>query len=162
MDDELRLEPANEGHCELLYQWVNDPATRSASFNSNPIRWEDHQRWFHERLKSEACKIWIAYRKHSPVGQVRFDLKGEHWEIAFSVAREWRGRGYGSILLHRGIAELSSLQVRGVLRFLGRVKPENAASAQSFIKAGFVQLADSPRAELRFFREARVSFGHAE
>src|SRR5688572_503987 len=56
----IRLRRARTSDNALVWQWANDPTVREASFSSAPIRWEDHVKWFDDRLADEASAIYIA------------------------------------------------------------------------------------------------------
>jgi RimJ/RimL family protein N-acetyltransferase len=133
----LRLRPAEEADCRLLWEWANDPVVRGMSFSSEPIPWEDHRRWLAGRLASPSCRLFVALTDAAtPVGQIRFDTAdGETAEVAVSVARDHRGGGLGAALILAGVTEVFR---RTPLRALhAYVKEENTPSLRAFALAGF-------------------------
>ena len=64
---------------KILFVWVNDPELRANSFNSNEIKWQDHQNWFLNKIASL-----------------------EYYILNYSISKEYRGLGYG-----RKIVEMS-------------------------------------------------------
>jgi len=122
---------------ELLLTWANDPITRQYSFSPEPIPEETHRKWFHERLRDiEGCKLYIVETEDSiPLGQVRFERNGEAWEIDYSLAPQFRGRGLARPLLESAMQQLRSLH-KGVL-VVGEVKGENVRSQRVFESLGF-------------------------
>ncbi|MGH7931135.1 MAG: GNAT family N-acetyltransferase, partial [Candidatus Binatia bacterium] len=84
----------------LLWQWANDPVTRSNSFNTERISWEVHRSWYEKKLTSPDCRLWIMELENLPVGQIRYDrIKADTAQISFSVAPFVRSRGLGTLLL---------------------------------------------------------------
>lgn len=129
------------GHDEsLLLEWANDPITRRNSFTSDPIDEISHRRWFQPRLDSpESCRIYIGEVANDiPVGQVRFERVGHEWQIAYSLAREFRRRGLGAPLLDSALQSFRELN-RGAIVF-GNVKPGNLSSRQVFETLGFQRI----------------------
>ena len=134
----LRLRPAGAGDSRLLWEWVNDPQVRAASFSSAAIPWKTHDEWFTEKLESGAASILIAENDEgTPVGQIRFDLRADgEAEIAISIAKSWRGRGLAAVLIRQAQSGLSGGRCP---RLHAYVKPENVASVKAFEKGGFKQ-----------------------
>ena len=67
------LKAATEKDINLLFEWTNDPSVRQNSFNSAPIPFEDHQRWFHRVLNDPNTFLYILYDAEVPIGQIRLD-----------------------------------------------------------------------------------------
>lgn len=132
----LRLRDADAGDCRILWEWANDPVVREASFSSDPIPWPTHQAWFEQKLADPPCRIYVGLdREDRPVGQVRFDFSGPaEATVSIVVAAEWRGHGFGSLLLSLGQTRLTRDCVDAVHAL---IKPENVASRQTFVKAGY-------------------------
>jgi UDP-2,4-diacetamido-2,4,6-trideoxy-beta-L-altropyranose hydrolase len=131
----LSLRPVREDDCRLLWEWTNDPAVRAASFSSDEIAWEEHAAWFRKRTSDPRCLMFIAVDGETPVGQIRYDIDGETAVVSISVAPSGRGRGYGTGIIRAGSEELFA--ATHVSRIVAWVKPDNAASVQSFRKAGY-------------------------
>ncbi|MBV9295419.1 MAG: UDP-2,4-diacetamido-2,4,6-trideoxy-beta-L-altropyranose hydrolase [Acidobacteriaceae bacterium] len=133
----LRLRPAEEGDCTLLWHWANEPEVRARSFSTAAIPWEDHRAWFARKLADRNCRIFIGFNdQDQPVGQVRFEIdpNGEA-EVGVSIAKTHRGCGYGAPLLAAAAEELvRSSHVRTIHAF---VKPDNPSSMRAFEKASF-------------------------
>jgi len=162
----LRLRAVTEDDCRLVWQWANDPVVRAASFNPEPILWEDHQRWFKGRLSDPACYYYLAVdNEDNAVGQIRFDTAGDKAEINVSVAADFRGRGYGAECIR--VASQRLFQEAAVSRIYAHIKPENQASISAFKEAGYrmtdVKIArghDVLQMILDRFEEALNSEGH--
>ena len=56
---QLSLRPAEEGDCELLWQWRNEENTRKWSFNADYIPYEEQKNWLLDKLNSVDSKLLI-------------------------------------------------------------------------------------------------------
>jgi RimJ/RimL family protein N-acetyltransferase len=122
--------------CQLLWQWSNDPVVRAASFNTEPIAWEEHIEWFNSKLNNPAWYCYILYNEDSlPIGQVRFDTMGYEAEISISISSDFRGHGYGSEAIH--LASMQLFRETAVKRINAYSKSENTASMIAFTKASY-------------------------
>jgi len=135
MTARLTLRRATKADIDLLWAWANDPPTRAASFSTESIPWEAHQRWFEERLRDPNCLLYIGELPDTTVGQVRIDCQGTEGVLSLSVASNQRGNGYGQALLVRACQV--GFETRGLTRIHAYIKPENKASVRLFQKAGF-------------------------
>jgi RimJ/RimL family protein N-acetyltransferase len=134
---EINLECASAQDCRRLWEWANDPVVRRSAFETGTIAWEDHVRWFENRLRDPSTLIFIALDAHRrPLGQVRFQWQGpDVAEIDISLDGASRGSGLGSALIRRSVDTFfASKPVRTVM---AHVRPENHASLRAFENAGF-------------------------
>jgi UDP-2,4-diacetamido-2,4,6-trideoxy-beta-L-altropyranose hydrolase len=132
----LRLRSVRQKDCRLLWEWANDPAVRAASFSSEFIPWEDHEKWFRTKLSDPSCHYYILLSEEGiPVGQVRFDTSGDEAEGNVSIAPDLRGRGYGALGIQ--IASERLFRETAVTRIYAHIKPNNNASIQAFTEAGY-------------------------
>lgn len=133
----LALRAAVDGDCRLLFDWANDPETRRMSFSERPIAWEEHRRWFAERLRDPRCLLYIlCVSDGTPIGLVRFDVDQRREAVlSLVVAPERRGRGHGAAAIR--LATQESRRARGVTVVRAYVRPENRASVLAFEKAGY-------------------------
>jgi RimJ/RimL family protein N-acetyltransferase len=128
------LRPATVEDVELLFGWVNDPATRGSSFSSAPVSWDDHVVWFHRLLADADRVLWVLEDGGRPVASIRFEGSGDGAVVSVQVAPEHRGRGHG----RRIVAEASMLYASATGRVLGAgIKAGNAASLTVFESAGY-------------------------
>jgi RimJ/RimL family protein N-acetyltransferase len=138
----VRVRRAKEADCRLLWEWANEPGVRTSAFSQQSIGWEEHSVWFQTKLADAACIMLIGEGPEGqPIGQVRIDQQPNHEaEIDVSVARDFRGAGYGSLLVETALRELfDSSPIAKVSAF---VRPENLASVRAFEKAGFLRLGE--------------------
>jgi RimJ/RimL family protein N-acetyltransferase len=134
---ELSIRPATASDAELLWRWANDASVRERSFNPEPIPWQSHLDWFSRQLNSPGTSFYLLLEAGDPVGQIRYDRNEEESaaEISFSIAREHRGKGFGTEILlltrERALLDLNCEKITAV------VIEGNEASRKAFVRAGF-------------------------
>ena len=132
----LALRPAAAGDAERLLRWRNDPQTRRASFNEEPISQDEHEIWLAHTLAHPDRRLLIAIEDGEPIGQLRLDrLRERAAEVHVTLAPEARGHGLAVALLR--IVATEQAPAFGAGRLLARIKPGNEPSIRSFGKAGF-------------------------
>lgn len=148
VDKQITVRRARADDCQLLFSWASDPATRSASFQSSELLWDDHQKWFSQRLQDPQAVIYIGDASSGKaLGQARFQLACGRATVSVVIAPEFRGAGWGR--------ELIALSIRMMAReyFVCHVdafiKPGNQPSIRMFESAGFAlagnrKIADQP------------------
>lgn len=132
---DLFLRKAQFDDVDLIFKWANDPEARKNSFNSNPIPYEDHVRWFESRMKSKDSYIFVMMEGDIPVGQCRLDVKNGEGMISYSVDSNFRGRGFGKKMLELLCREADSIE--GLKCLAGEVKPDNIPSGKVFLSLNF-------------------------
>ena len=132
----ISLRPATAADCRQYFDWANDPAVRQQSYNSDPIPYEQHQRWFAAKLADPAETLYLLSYGDQPLGQVRFSTAGEEAVISYALAAPFRGRGLAAPMLERAIAQLAT-ERPALRRLLGYVKNSNEASGRVFAALDF-------------------------
>ena len=133
----LRLRPATREDSPRLLAWRNDPVTREAAFNQEPVSEGTHAAWLERKLGDPRVALLIAEEDERPVGQVRLEAGEEREaEIHVALAPEARGRGLAAVAIAAAAREARGRLGAGTL--LARVKDENEPSLRAFRTAGFV------------------------
>ncbi len=132
----INLREVTKDDIKLLYIWVNDFNVRQNAINPNKILWENHNKWFFEKLHDDNCHIFIAVINNVPIGQVRFEFNNGYYKIDYSIDKKYRGKGFGYVMLKNAIYNLI-IKKHTVLRFYGEVKYNNISSLKVFNKLGF-------------------------
>lgn len=76
-----------------------------------------------------------------PVGQIRIAVEDEKAEIGYSIAEEYRGKGFGTAILYLLEQYLIATKEAKADELIGRVIPANRASQNAFLRNGYVQKA---------------------
>ena len=132
----IYLREAEQTDIGLLFTWANDPIVRMNSFRTDPIPYEDHKRWFERIMADDKVLQYIMMDERNPVGQIRLNLKNDSAEIGYSIAAEYRGKGYGHKILRLIVNEVKEHHPE--IRILtAKVKPENKPSQKLFESEGY-------------------------
>jgi len=96
----MKLRRATADDAKVLLDWRNDPATRAASFQEQPITMEAHLTWLVDYLKPEedSKHLFVAEADGLLVGTGRIDHDDLAW-LSWTVASDHRGKGYGKRLV---------------------------------------------------------------
>jgi len=138
---EIYLRDAKLQDMELLFHWMNEPSVRRNSVNSREISWEEHNSWYQSKLESKDCDIYILMQDDTPVGQIRLDIREDGGWISFSVDINYRGQGFGGLLLR--LLEEKVQENRPELQWLRAVvKKDNPVSQKRFIEQGYNQMGE--------------------
>jgi RimJ/RimL family protein N-acetyltransferase len=134
-DGRLALRPASESDMELFGQWANDPSVRANCYNPEAIPANAHRKWFLEKLSSGDTLMLVLELNGIPVGQIRYDRRGETADIGFSIDKRFRGLGLGRKIIEQSLERaFSTLRVKAVR---AEVFSANSASRIAFAKTGF-------------------------
>ena len=136
----LKMREAQKGDVNLYFSWANEQSVRQNSFNSEPIEYESHLKWFTTKLTSEQSKLFVFEILGKPVGQFRIDNVDNAWLIDYSVDKHYRGLGVGKAMITHFQASNSFSDLLCPLKAL--VKHSNVASQRVFEQLGFQKLDD--------------------
>ena len=74
---------------------------------------------------------------NTPVGQIRLTINGDEAEIGYSIAKEFRGKGYGHRILQLASEKMKKEHCE-IKRLIAKVKPENMTSNRLFVDEGYM------------------------
>jgi UDP-2,4-diacetamido-2,4,6-trideoxy-beta-L-altropyranose hydrolase len=138
LEKDIVLRPVRRDDCDLLWQWANESVVRAESFSSESIPWEQHVQWFESKINDESCHFLLAVNhQDEPFGQVRFDIQGKEAIISTSIAKNYRGLGYGSLIIEMASRRL--FEITNISQINAYVKIDNDISKRAFAKAGYQQ-----------------------
>lgn len=95
----MYLRETESSDIDLLFKWANGSVVRNNSFNIDPISYENHVTWFGKMMSDPSVLQYILLDDDSPVGQIRLNVHGSDAEIRYSIGTEFRGKGYGHMIL---------------------------------------------------------------
>lgn len=150
---DLKLRSAKLFDKEKTYEWANNSLVRKFSFNNDPIPFENHSKWFIERLESNHCAYYILEIDENAIGSIRFDIENTTAKINYLIDPEFTGKGLGTRILREGIDRLR-LEKPFVNIIYGFVIKENLASIKIFENLGFKLVLENDN-DLKFEREIK-------
>jgi RimJ/RimL family protein N-acetyltransferase len=130
----LQIRESNDQDVQLIYNWSNDPIVRGQSFNEEPIVFENHKKWFENKLKNEHSLLLINEYEGNPSGLIRFEVDEEYTTIGILIGENYRGKGLASDMLIKSAQFYFSKFDKPIWAF---IKESNQASIRSFSKAGY-------------------------
>ena len=117
---------------DLLFRWANDGEVRKNSFSVKEIAYEEHVEWFKKKIGGGESQIYIFGNGEHEIGTLRLDFEGNEAVISYSIAAEYRKKGYGTVMI-----KLAEQKVPHRTLMKAWVKEENIASNKIFIKLGY-------------------------
>jgi RimJ/RimL family protein N-acetyltransferase len=141
--ENIYLRTATKEDVDILYNWANDKAVRQNSFNTAPIPYENHVKWFNNILSDDTVLQYIMCDEaDTPLGQIRLNLLRDKALISYSISPNHRGKGLGYKLLLL-IIDKAKNACPDIKTLVGQVKYENISSIKVFEKCGFERV-DEP------------------
>jgi UDP-2,4-diacetamido-2,4,6-trideoxy-beta-L-altropyranose hydrolase len=133
----IKIRLAVKSDLKNLFDWRNDLKIRNSSRNSDPILWEDHQRWFNTVLANKKTELIIGSIGNKTVGVVRFDMEDSAAEVSIYLVPNGGFSGLGRHLLLS--AEEWLKRTRPEIRIIRAcVLGENKASKSLFMNSNYV------------------------
>ncbi len=125
------LRIAEESDVDLIFTWANDAHVRANAFNSNPISYENHLKWYDASMQSKDRIIYILINRDTPIGQIRVDMEDGIGLIDYSIDANYRGTGYGTLIIGLLKDKLIEDSIN-IKELKGQVKYENISSQKCF------------------------------
>lgn len=136
MNIKVTFRHASVNDSRLIYQWQTDETVRFNSFNQKSFSFDQHQKWFLERVDNEKFRFLIfSDDSNSEIGLVRFQMLESQWLIGVIVAPDFRGKGLSSQMIRIGSKWACNIRKMVVL---AQIKKTNNASIKAFKAAGFL------------------------
>ena len=95
----IEIKQADKDDSKYIFEWRNNKKIRDISINTDPISWEDHERWFDAVLTDKNHELIIGMSENKPVGVVRFDIDNDMAEVSIYLVPGMGFAGQGRNLL---------------------------------------------------------------
>lgn len=115
----------------FLFDLANDPSTRRNSLNPKKIIWEEHVKWFNQKINDSKTTMFLFLKK-KPVGVLRLEEINNQLQVSFSVDIDQRGKGIGNQMIVFALSEFPKSE------FVAKVIESNIGSHKIFLKNNFV------------------------
>lgn len=130
----ISLRKATLKDMTMIFDWSNEEVVRQNSYNSEPIKIENHKIWFQNKLNDTRATMLIVMINEKPAGIVRFEDDGEHSTIGITISSQYRGQGLSSEILMLSSKYYFEFNDKPILAY---IKEENLASKRAFEKSGY-------------------------
>ncbi len=135
----LNLRSATANDWARLFHWRNDPDTRAASVDTEPVDLFDHMKWLKKTLADESIRLFVLedQSQSRTAGTTRLDLSkdGKTAECSVTIDPSCRGRGYAQSAISLTTLKAAEL---GVDVVTARIRETNPVSLRAFTSAGFL------------------------
>lgn len=122
---------------DFLYTLACDPETRAQSLDPHVPTPDEHAAWLTALLASKDHPAWIALSDWNPAAFVHIQqIARLGGKLSVVVHPDYRGKGIGSAAIYHATLLVKEYADWGVL---ASVKPENLASRQAFLNAGYTE-----------------------
>ena len=125
---------------KLLQLFKNKFEDRAYAAEEKLLWWEEHVRWFQEKLQQKFLFFIVEYNQE-PCGYIRFSGNMGWVDVSIAISPEARGKKVAFIGLQR-VCRRFFVQERAVLGIRALVKITNQPSIKLFERAGFIRHAD--------------------
>ena len=136
MENKIELIKATINDSKLLYEWATDQEVRKASFNTDDFSYESHCEWLKNQLNRKDCDIFLCRINNNLVGQTRLYYENNQALINYSIANQYRGKGYATLMIKEVINYVFSNYPK-INTFVAEVKDDNLPSIKVFKKLEF-------------------------
>ena len=123
-----------------MFDWSNDDLVRQNSFNSEKLIFQNHDKWFSDKLKDDKHLFLIAMVNNQEAGLVRYSIEETHAVVGISISESFRGKQLAVGFLVESAKQYFKTNALPIFAY---IKKDNIASIKSFEKAGYVYLKDA-------------------
>jgi RimJ/RimL family protein N-acetyltransferase len=103
------------------------------------IKWDEHCKWFSQRLEDPNCILFICQDElDNALGVIRFDIDSDEAVISINLNPAEREMGWSGFLIIRAIDEL--FKSYNIFRINAFIKLQNVRSIKAFERAGFCRM----------------------
>lgn len=129
------IRPARVADSLFIWRLSMLDDVRAMSTRSERFTFQEHERWYREKLVSIFNSIWVVEGDETPLGYVRYGRDGLVAEVAIAIMPDARRNGLAKDLLLT--TEPWALRNLEVSRLLALVLVENEPSQRLFSSAGY-------------------------
>jgi len=135
-NNDLRIRNISSSDIHDIFNWRNHPDIRKNFFNSGPVQWSEHERWFKKKCNDPDTKVYMVYNMENNVGTIRFENSDNDIKVSVMLNHSFIGKGLGSKVIRLGLEKFISESKPGK-PIIAEIKEDNIASIKAFEKAGF-------------------------
>ena len=133
----LLIRFATDNDSKNIFDWRNDPLTRSMSHSTKIVDWKQHAKWLANSLDSKNRVLLICeYDISNKIAVVRFDINESRALISINLNPSYRGKSLGKESLIQSI-KFFSRKYPLIKKLFAEVNEENVASKKTFLGVGF-------------------------
>jgi RimJ/RimL family protein N-acetyltransferase len=129
----IKIRKASVKDARFFYELRNEKTARKNYFNTKDIKYNDHLKWYKNKLKKKNVIFLVALISDSKkIGTIRYETDKIFTYISINISKKFRNLGYGSKIIKR-----SEKFLKKKLVIISRIKNKNKASVKIFKKNNF-------------------------
>ena len=134
----IEIRKASIEDMKNVFLLSNNPEVRANSINKETIQWENHVKWFSDKISCQETRYFIAYEDDKFVGQVRYDPDSNPNSkiVSISIEDDFRNRGIAAKLLRETAFRIFDNKQSDMV--IAYIKPDNKPSIRLFEKVGYM------------------------
>lgn len=122
--------------CRDLWIWRNHSEVRKNFFNSEPVSWQEHKKWFALKINEPQSRIYIAKMGKDKIGVMRFEVKSGIVKVSVNLNPDFFGQKLGRWIIKRG-TEKFLREMKTTKPVIAEIQKDNIVSQKAFAKAGY-------------------------
>jgi len=129
----IQIRKALVKDARFFYELRNEKTARKNSFDTKDIKYNDHLKWYKNKLKKENVIFLVALISASKkIGTIRYETDKIFTDISINISKIFRNLGYGSKII-----KLSEKFLKKKLIIISRIKNKNKVSVKIFKKNNY-------------------------
>jgi len=134
----LKLRNITKDDCRDIWRWRNHPEVRKVCYETEPILYKEHQKWFSDKIIDANVDFFIVENENKQkIGQVRFEKKSKNTVyINVNLNPNFFGKGLGSKIIKNTTGYFIN-KYSGVGNIIAEILDSNIVSQKAFKKAGY-------------------------
>lgn len=134
----FNLRKAIESDVKNIFELSNEENVRENSIITEPITWENHVKWFNDKINDNDYLILIAEDELNQfVGQVRYEFENNQAIVSISIAPDFRGLDLAAPIIAES-AKFLFADNEKIEFILAYIKEINIPSLKAFEQAGYI------------------------
>lgn len=134
MDEKINIRFANAEDVKNVFELSNDDTVRQNSIHKEKICWEQHIKWYNDKINSNNSIFYIVEYQNDFAGYCRLDKVEQFWIVTIHVSPNYRKKGIG-----KQVVEFVTNKHKEK-NLVAYVKCNNKPSCRLFEKCGYINL----------------------
>ncbi|MGN0197020.1 MAG: GNAT family N-acetyltransferase [Candidatus Gastranaerophilaceae bacterium] len=99
MDEKINIRLAELKDMKNVFDLSNDKIVRQNSIHPEQIEWDNHVKWFNNKIKDINTYFYVIEYQNNFAGYCRLDRENYDWIITIHITFNYRGRGIGRYVI---------------------------------------------------------------
>lgn len=99
MAKEYTIRFATETDKKNVFNLSNDKIVRQNAIHTEQIKWNNHVKWFNNKIKDINTYFYVIESHNDFVGYCRLEKEDSDWIITIHISSHYRGRGIGKYVI---------------------------------------------------------------